>query len=58
VKVAVLAGQVALGADEYIDKGISCALACTDGGTDLQYAIDNAEELLEAAARRFADEQL
>jgi glycerate kinase len=57
-KVCVLAGQVLLPAEKYRAAGVETALACMDGGMQLDYAIANAEPLLARAARRFAGDCL
>ncbi len=57
-KVAVLAGQVLLGPDEYNRFGITEAIGCMQDNMTLEYAIENAETLLADAAKKFAAEQL
>ena len=57
-KVAVLAGQVRLPPRRYRDAGVRVALPCMDTGMDLQYAMANSAALLDAAARRWASDDL
>jgi len=57
-KVCVLAGQVLVPAEKYRAAGIQTALACMDNQMQLDYAIANAEPLLDRAARRFATDYL
>ena len=57
-KVGVLAGQVLLPVEEYRAAGVETALACMDCRMQLEYAIANAENLLDGAARRFAGDCL
>jgi glycerate 2-kinase len=54
VKVAVIAGQVALSPDTYRDAGIETALACKPDSMPLETAIANAEALAADAARQLA----
>lgn len=57
-KVAVLAGQIQLEKNEYQAAGITQALSCMNKQMTLQYAIENAEDLLKTAAQQFANTQL
>jgi glycerate kinase len=57
-RVGVLAGRVLLPVEKYRAAGIERALACMDNRMQLEYAIANAEHLLDGAARRFAGECL
>ena len=57
-RVGVLAGRVLLPVEKYRAAGIETALACMDSRMQLEYAISNAENLLDGAARRFAGEYL
>ncbi|HNY79487.1 MAG: glycerate kinase [Sedimentisphaerales bacterium] len=53
-RVGVIAGQVLLANHVFRNVGIEAALACTQPGMDLQFALEHCEELLAQAAGRFA----
>lgn len=53
-KVAVLAGQVLLGPDEYRSIGLADAVGCMNDRMALQFAMENSERLLAQTARNFA----
>ena len=55
VRVAVVAGQVALSAKEYERFGIVDALACRRRGMTVDYAVRNSRALLHDAARGLAE---
>ncbi|MBL7187097.1 MAG: glycerate kinase [Phycisphaerae bacterium] len=57
-RVAVLAGQVKIGADEYRKLGIEVALASKPDDLPLADALRDSRELLAAAAERLAQEYL
>ena len=57
-RVAVLAGQVKIGPDEYRKLGIEVALASKPDDLPLADALKNSRELLAAAAKRLAQEHL
>jgi glycerate kinase len=57
-RVAVLAGQVKIGPDEYRKLGIQAALASKPDDLPLADAMKNSRELLAAAAKRLAQEHL
>lgn len=57
-RVAVLAGQVRIPADEYRKAGIEVAIATKPDDMSLEEALRNSRELLAAAARRLAEENL
>jgi glycerate kinase len=57
-RVAVLAGQVRLGPEDYRRAGIEAALPCMDTGMGLDAALARSEELLDRAARRLARDSL
>jgi glycerate kinase len=54
VKVAVIAGQVALAPDAYHAAGIEAAWACQPDSVSLDFAMTNAAALIVQAAREFA----
>jgi glycerate 2-kinase len=54
VKVAVIAGQVALDPDTYRTAGVRTALACKPDSMTLTAAMANADALVAEAAHRFA----
>ncbi len=56
--VAVCAGQVRLEPGIYRQAGIEAAVACMEGGMELDYALAHSAELLDCAARRFARDYL
>jgi glycerate kinase len=57
-RVGVIAGQVLLADHVFRNAGIEAALACTQPGMDLQFALEHCEELLAQAAARFAEAHL
>jgi glycerate kinase len=57
-RVGVIAGQVLLADHVFRNAGIEAALACTQPGMDLQFALEHYEELLAQAAARFAEAHL
>ncbi len=57
-QVAVLAGQVKVGAEEYQKLGVTTAMACQSDELSLDYALKHCRELLGDAARRFAEEYI
>ncbi len=57
-RVGVIAGQVLLADHVWRNAGIEAALACTQPGMDLQFALEHCEELLAQAAGRFAEVHL
>ncbi len=54
VPVAVLAGTLADGHEALYDRGVDCAMSIVPGPLALQQAMERAEPLLQAAARRLA----
>ncbi|MDP7421907.1 MAG: glycerate kinase [bacterium] len=52
-RVAVIAGQVTVSADEYRAHGIETALSCRGDDMPLSYALENSRDLLSEAAGRF-----
>ena len=57
-KVGVIAGQVRLPVEKYRAAGVETAVACMGSGMKLEFALANAETLLDRAAQRFARECL
>ena len=57
-RVAVLAGQVRVAAEEYGGLGVATAIACRTDEMSLDYSIEHCRELLGDAASRFAKEYL
>lgn len=57
-RMAVLAGQVTVGQDEYQKLGIVTAIACRTDNMALDYALKNSRALLQSAARQLAREHL
>ena len=57
-RIAVLAGQVKIGSDEYRELGIEVALASKPDDLPLADALKNSRQLLAAAAKRLAQEHL
>ncbi|MBE0535518.1 MAG: glycerate kinase, partial [Phycisphaerae bacterium] len=53
-KTVVIAGQVTVAPRAHMEKGIVEAFACKSDEMSLDYAIENAGQLLENAARAFA----
>jgi glycerate kinase len=57
-RLAVIAGSIELGAEQLINAGIAAVESCRPDGMPLAAALDQAEALLEDAARRFARRHL